>query len=96
MDQVAQEQARRKHAEERERYWRSKYDSEALVVDEEDNADLDSMFWATKKKIFPKKWNASGNNRKKIFRLLARMVTGGILSKFPHLFTFDASSKGEE
>ena len=52
MDQVAQEQARRKHAEERERYWRSKYDSEALVVDEEDNADLDSMFWATKKEKY--------------------------------------------
>ena len=49
-----------------------------------------------KKKIFPKKWNASENNRKKIFRLLARMITGGILSNFPHFFTFDASSKGEE
>ena len=54
MEQVAQEQARRKHAEERERYWRSKYDSKALVVDEEDNADLDSMFWATKKENIPK------------------------------------------
>ena len=82
MDQVAQEQARRKHAEERERYWRSKYDSEALVVYEEDNADLDSMFWATKKGNIPKEMECLWEQQKKIFRLLARMITGGILSNF--------------
>ena len=65
VDQVAQEQARRKHAEERERYWRSKYDSEALVVDEEDNADLDSMFWATKKENIPKEMECLWEQQKK-------------------------------
>ena len=65
MDQVAQEQARRKHAEERERYWRSKYDSEALVVDEEDNVDLDSMFWATKKENIPKEMECLWEQQKK-------------------------------
>lgn len=93
MDQVAQEQVRRKHAEERERYWRSKYHNEALVVDEEDNADLDSMFWATKKENIPKEME---QQKKKKFKLLARMVTSCILRKFPHLFTFDASSNSEE
>ena len=44
VDQVAQEQVRRKHAEEKERYWHNKYHSEALVVDEENSEDLDSMF----------------------------------------------------
>ncbi|RMX52193.1 hypothetical protein pdam_00024089 [Pocillopora damicornis] len=43
VDQVAQEQVRRKHAEEKERYWHNKYHSEALVVDEENSEDLDSM-----------------------------------------------------
>ena len=65
VDQVAQEQVRRKHAEERERYWRSKYDSEALVVDEEDNADLDSMFWATKKENIPKEMECLWEQQKK-------------------------------
>ena len=44
VDQVAQELVRRKDAEEKERYWHNKYHSEALVVDEENSADLDSMF----------------------------------------------------
>ena len=94
MDQVAQEQVRRKHAEEKERYWHNKYHSEALVVDEENSADLDLMFWAMKKENIPKEKECLQEQQKKLFKVLARMVTGGILRNFPLLFTFDASSKG--
>ena len=66
VDQVAQEQVRRKHAEEKERYWHNKYHSEALVVDEENSADLDSMFWAMKKENIPKEMECLQEQQKNI------------------------------
>ena len=60
----------------------NKYHREALVVDEEDNADLDSKFWTTKKENIPKEMECLWEKQKnKIFTLLVRIVTSGMHPK---------------
>lgn len=53
LDQLKKEQTRRRNAETREQYWRDKFNSEALEIDEEDQEDLVSMFKTCESKSVP-------------------------------------------
>ena len=65
VDQLRQEKLSSSNAEMREMYWREKCVSEALVVDDEDHADLLESSRVQRKRTFQRRWHVSGSSRGK-------------------------------
>ena len=53
LEEIREEQRKRRNAELRENYWREKFNSEGIEVDEGDHADLMSMFKDSSKEDIP-------------------------------------------
>lgn len=72
VDQLKQEQLRRRNAEMREKYWREKFNSESLVVDDEDHTDLFSIFKVTKQEHIPEEMACLWEQQRKMLETTSK------------------------